>query len=279
MRRGGTSRDRRTGRGRVPSAAARTKPYDLFAPLYDGDVEVLRASSGDVAFYVEEARRSRGPVLELACGTGRVLLPTARAGVEVVGLDASRAMLGRLRGKLAAEPPEVRARVQVVEGDMVSSDLGRRFPLVTAPFRSIGHLLEVDAQVAAFENMRRHLATGGRLAFDFFHPDLGRLAAPQPERLDIERVEGGRRVRRFSSTIPRVARQILDLDVRWELETPRGKVEEVRISLSIRWFHRFEIEHLLARSGLLVEAIYGGFDRRPLADDSPEMVFLARAAT
>ena len=255
-----------------------TRPYDLFAPLYDGDFEVLRGSTGDVSVYVEVARGSGGPVLEFGCGTGRILLPTARAGVEVVGLDSSRPMLGRLREKLAAEPPEVRARVEVVEGDMASSDVGRRFPLVTVPFRSIGHLLEVDAQVASFENMRRHLAPGGRIAFDLFHPDLGRLAAPQPESLDVEREERGRRVRRFTSTVPRVARQLLDLAVRWEIESPGRKVEEVRMDLSIRWFHRFEIEHLLARCGLVVEAIYGGFDRRPLADDSPEMVFLARAA-
>ncbi|HKB14705.1 MAG TPA: class I SAM-dependent methyltransferase, partial [Planctomycetota bacterium] len=205
-----------------------TGPYELHASLYDGDFDVLRGSSGDISFYVEEARRSGGPVLELGCGSGRILLPTARAGVEIVGLDASRGMLDRLREKLAAEPPEVRARVEVVEGDMSSSDVGRRFPLITVPFRSIGHLLEVDAQVAAFENMRRHLAPGGRIAFDLFHPALGRLAAPQPERLDLERDEGGRRVRRFTSTVPHVAQQILDLAVRWEIESPARKVEEVR---------------------------------------------------
>ncbi len=254
-----------------------TDPYDLFAPLYDGDAEVLRAPSGDISFYVEEARRCGGPVLELACGTGRVLLPTARAGVEAVGLDASRGMLERLRAKLPAEPAEVRARVEVVEGDMESFDLHRRFSLVTVPFRSIGHLLEIDAQVRFLETVRRHLLPGGRLAFDFFHPDLARLAAPQPERLDLEREEGGRRVRRHSSTVPRAARQVLDLSVRWEIESPGGEVEEVRMGLPIRWFHRFEIEHLLARCGLEVEAVYGGFDRRPFEEGAGEMVFLARA--
>lgn len=89
----------------------------------------------DVPFYVEAARESGGPVLELGCGTGRVLIPTARAGIETVGFDLSAGMLEACQRRLRAEPPELRDRVSLHRGDMRNFDLGRTFRLVTIPFR------------------------------------------------------------------------------------------------------------------------------------------------
>src|SRR5262245_51552313 len=205
-------------------------PYELVAPFYDADYDFFRTPSGEVASSVEGARRSGGPILEIACGTGRVLLPTARAGIEIAGVDLSRPMLDRLRAKLGAEPEAVRARVSLHEADACTADLGRSFSLVTIPFRSIGHLQEVERQVALYRNARRHLAKGGRLVFDFFLPRLDRLASPQPEKLEIERREGNRRIRRFASTVPHAASQLVDVSFRWEVESDAGKIEEVRAS-------------------------------------------------
>jgi SAM-dependent methyltransferase len=240
------------------------------ARFYDGDYDFFRTPSGDVAFYVEEAVRSGGPVLELGCGTGRVLVPTAGRGVEITGVDASEAMLARLRAKL----PSADVRL----GDMRDFDAGRRFALVTIPFRPIAHIVEARDHVRLFENVRRHLAPGGRLVFDFFHPKLAMLAAPQSEKLGIDRVEGGRRIRRYWSAVPHVARQVNDVRLRWEIEDGRGGIEHAETRFEMRWFHRFELEHLLGRAGLEVLALHGDFDRSPLSDDSPEMIFVARAA-
>jgi SAM-dependent methyltransferase len=240
------------------------------ARFYDGDYAHFRTPSGDVAFYVEEARRAKGPVLEIGCGTGRILVPTAEAGVQVTGLDASEGMLAQLRGKLPS------AAVHV--GDMRDFDLKRRFALVTIPFRPIGHVTEAEDHVRLFANVRRHLAPSGRLIFDFFHPKLAFLCAPRPEKLDFERVEGTKRIRRYSSAVPHVSRQVNDVTLRWEVEDEGGRIERTETErFPMRWFYRFELEHVLARAGLRVEALWGNFDRSPFRDDSPEMIFLARA--
>lgn len=255
-------------------------PYgqDHHARMYDGDYAARRTPSGDVDFYVEEAQRAGGPVLELACGTGRILIPTARAGVQVMGVDASPPMLARAREKLAAEPVEVQRRVTLREADMCVVDAGQRFALVTIPFRPISHLLEIEPQLALFENVRRHLGPGGRLVFDVFQPDPAFLIGPLQERLDIEREDAGCRIRRFSRTRPRLAAQVIDVAFRWEVQEPTGSVTEHTVAFPMRWYHRFELEHLLARCGLRVAALYGDFRWGSLTDDSGEMIVVAEAA-
>jgi SAM-dependent methyltransferase len=237
------------------------------ARFYDGDYDHFRTPSGDVAFYVEEARRSGGPVLELGCGTGRILVPTARAGVAIAGVDLSEAMLAVLGAKL----PGADVRL----GDMRNVDLGRRFALVTIPFRALAHVLEAEDHVRIFENARRHLAPGGRLLFDLYQPDPRYLVGPRDEKLDIERTEGGRTIRRYSAAVPHPWRQVNDVTFRWEV-LEGGRTEEYREEFPMRWFYRYELEHALARAGLRVEALYGGFDRSPLGPASKELIFLAR---
>jgi len=248
-------------------------PYEadsVIARFYDGDYGHFRTPSGDVDFYVEEAVRSGGPVLEFGCGTGRILVPTAEKGVAITGVDASEAMLAKLRTKLPGADVHV--------GDMRDFDAKRRYALVTIPFRPIGHVIDAADHVRLFSNMRRHLAPRGRLVFDFFHPKLAYLVAPRPEKLDFERVDEGRKVRRYSSGIPHVSRQVTDVTMRWEVEDAEGRVEHLGTErFEMRWFYRFELEHLLGRCGLEVEALYGRFDRSPLTDDSPEMIFVASA--
>jgi SAM-dependent methyltransferase len=254
-------------------------PYDdVAAQLYEGDYAVLRTPSGDVDFYVDRARASGGPVLELGCGSGRVLIPTARAGVEVTGVDLSAAMLARLRQRLGGERSEVRRRVTLHQADACVFDAATRFPLVTIPFRPISHLLDVDRQLALFRNVKRHLTSNGRLIFDVFQPNPAFLVRPGAEQLDLERAEAGRIIRRFSRAAPRLAEQVMQVTYRWEIVAPGGQVTEHGVGFPMRWYHRFELEHLLARSGLAVQALYGDFRGVPLGDDTWEMVFVATAA-
>jgi len=134
--------------------------YDGCATHYDADY----ASAGyehDIPFYVERAKASGGPVLELGCGTGRVLVEIARAGIEIVGVDLSEEMLARAEERLAAEPAEVRERVRLIHSDLrtvtVDGGIGR-FPLVTSPFRVVQHLVSRDDQKAWLRTVRAHLA-------------------------------------------------------------------------------------------------------------------------
>src|SRR5262245_56439435 len=147
--------------------------YAFVADLYD-HVGPYR-SRLDVAFFLDEAVGAGGPVLELGCGTGRVLIPIARAGVEIVGVDASAPMLNICRDRLLQELEAVQARVTLVHADMRSFALDRRFTLATIPFRPFQHLLTVDDQLACLSAIRRHLVDGGRLILDLFNPSLDAL--------------------------------------------------------------------------------------------------------
>ncbi len=147
--------------------------YMSIAELYDYIVPYRERP--DVGFFVEEAKQSGGPVLEVGSGTGRVLIPTARAGVAITGLDLSPNMLEICREKLKAEPEEVQSRVRLVERDMRQFELSQTFRLVTLPFRPFQHLTTVEDQLACLGCLHRHLTEGGRLILDIFNPRLESL--------------------------------------------------------------------------------------------------------
>lgn len=237
----------------------------------------------DLSFYIDAARGAGGPVLELGCGTGRVLLPTAREGVQITGLDRSAGMLSRLREKLAAEPRDVRERVTVVEGDMRELDLGRRFKLVTIPFRGIQHQISIDDQLAVLRGVRSHLAPGGRLVFDVFNPHFALMVnRDTEEHEDSPRTElpGGRSFRR-NARVPSVdfLNQVSQVELIWYVTDPSAREQRYVQSFPMRWFMRSELEHLLARTGFRVIATYGDVDKSPITATSPEMIFVAEASS
>jgi len=124
------------------------------AKYYD-EAYATKEDIEDLAFYVDIAKADGGPVLELACGTGRVLLPIARQGIEIHGVDNSPAMLNVLRKHLQTELEEVRKRASVSGGDMRTFRLGRKYPLVTMPFRPMQHMHTLEDQVAALKTAAR----------------------------------------------------------------------------------------------------------------------------
>lgn len=233
--------------------------YDrLIARNYDGLYAVVRDPSGDADFYRALARESGGPVLELGCGTGRVLLPIARDGIPCVGVDASPEMLRIFRDK--APPPNL----TLVEGRMQTFDLGeQRFRLITCPFRAFSHLLDVADQLAALARIRHHLAPGGAFALDVFDPKLDRLAAPfEAESLAATFQHEGHEIRRWDSSTRDHTRQVLTVHFRFEGGPPEMSGTT---HMDLRWFYRYELEHLLFRAGFTEVNVYGGFDRRPWA--------------
>ncbi len=247
------------------------------AEFYDSTP--LYTERRDVEFYVAEARASGGPVLELACGTGRVLLPTARAGLEITGLDASVNMLERCRARLAAEPEEVRRRATLVRGELAGFELGREFALITIPFRPFQHLLTVEEQLGCLRAARRHLGRGGRLIFDVFHVHPAAVYDPvwmrEKEEGPPTKLPDGRTVRRTTRvTAFHRGAQINDVEFCWYVTHPEGRREESRWRTALRYYYRFEVEHLLARAGLRLAALYGDYDRSPFGDDSPDMIFV-----
>lgn len=263
------------------SAADHSSVYDPvpdIGVLYDH--VPAYAARGDAVFYAQEAAATKGEVLELGCGTGRVLLPIARAGGTITGLDSAAVMLERLRLHLAEEPAAVRSRVTAVEGDARDFDLGRRFAMITAPFRVLQHLIAVDDQLRLLASVVRHLAPGGRFIFDVFNPRFDLLVADRSaEKEDTPelRLPDGRLFRR-TARIPRVrwVEQVSEVELIYYLSGGPGKPASRSVqAFEMRWYLKAELEHLLARAGLRLVSVYGSFAREPLVDSSPEQVFVA----
>ncbi|MFL5483867.1 MAG: class I SAM-dependent methyltransferase [Gemmatimonadaceae bacterium] len=247
--------------------------------LYDH--VALYGSRGDIGFYVDLARGTKGDVLELGCGSGRILLPIARLGKRIDGLDSSEAMLARCARKLDAEPNSVKAKVSLHGGDARGFDLGRVFALVIAPFRVLQNLCSIDDQLGFLRSAARHLAGDGRLAFDVFNPNFSAMVASDGiEREDTPptTLPDGRVFRR-TARVKRVRRvdQISEIDLTYYLINASGEDVPLFVhSLEMRWYLRSELVHLIERSGMAIEAIYGDFDGSPLTDASPEIIAITR---
>jgi SAM-dependent methyltransferase len=256
------------------TADSAREAYDALARYYDAAHG--RLPGDDVTFYRELAVASCGPVLELGVGTGRVLLPIAELGIPVTGLDSSPRMLQQMRGKRF--PPTLR----LLCAPMQDFDLGAdRFTLIYAAFRSFQHLLEVDDQLACLACVRRHLAPGGVFAFDVSAPRFDLLAHASRGEVDEARFElDGESVVLYARTSVDAALQRTHLALRLERSSGGELVANECVPMTLRYFFRYELEHLLARAGFSAE-FYGGFDQRPFdhaSDHAPGVtVVIARA--
>ncbi len=236
----------------------------------------------DVPFYVGMAVESGGPVLELGCGTGRVLIPTARSGVRITGLDKSSEMLRICQAKLDKEEPSVKALTRLVQGDIRSFDLKQTFALVAITFGPFNNLVTVEEQLACLACVRKHLKPGGRLVFDVYHPKPDELKLPDNTELFTTQTpatmpDGRTFTWGIRYTHVDYTRQIIHDDLFFNVRYPDGRQERLVYPEPLRFFFRFEVEHLLARAGFEVEAVYADFDKTPFGDAPPgEMIPVAR---
>ena len=216
--------------------------YDKIARLYD---PWSRSVVEDVPFYLDEARRSGGPVLELAVGTGRIAVPIAASGIPVVGVDLSEGMLEVARERAA----EAGAAIDLRYGDMRDPPVEGTFPLVLVPFRSMLHM-ETDAdRRAVLRAIKRHLAPDGRLIFDVFAPAAD----------DIEDTHG-----RWIEREPGIWERA-DWNEQTRTLVLRVRDQTAESEMSLAWLSMPEWRLLLAEEGYEVDALYGWFDRSPWA--------------
>jgi SAM-dependent methyltransferase len=240
----------------------------------------LYQSRRDVQFYVEEALDTDGRVLELGSGTGRVLLPIAQRGRDITGVDNSARMLERCRERLALEPAEVQSKVKLVKADMRELDLGdAQFSITLIPFRPFQHLISASDQIATLQRIHRHLEPGGRLVFDVFNPNMRYMIEDRTtEREDTPEVQlpDGRSFRRNGRVAAaHIVDQYNEIELIYYVREADGSERRIVHAFLMRWFWRHEVEHLLARCGFRVRAVFGDFNRSPLTDASPEMIFMA----
>jgi SAM-dependent methyltransferase len=254
--------------------------YAFTAEYYD--YVVPYCTRPDIDFFVEAAQVSGGPVLELGCGTGRILIPTARAGVDIVGLDLSLHMLQVCQKRLLNEPEAVQRRVRLMQGDMRNFNVAQTFKLATLPFRPFQHLTAVEDQLSCLESMYEHLADGGRLILDIFNPslemlvqdNLGQEFGDEPE---FTTPDGRRVVRRHTIVSRDYANQINHVELVYYVTHADGREERLVHAFPMRYFFRFEAEHLLARCGFEVEKVYADYDKSPYGSKYPgELIFVAK---
>jgi SAM-dependent methyltransferase len=252
---------------------------------YEGDLyDIVTPSSfrGDVEWYRRQARECGSPVLELGAGTGRITLALARDGIAVHALDIEPDMLRRLRRKLDDESPEVRARVTIVEDDMGSFELAERFALVIAPFRALLHNLTDADHLACFRRVREHLRPGGRLAFNVFHPSLefmaqhtGSLAGVWRLTGTFDRRDGSSVTRSEANRYDTIQRRIHGVH-RYDEYGANGELKRTSLlRLELSYLYPSDIRRLLDEAGFRSIQISGGFDGRPLANDTDELVVVA----
>jgi SAM-dependent methyltransferase len=255
-------------------------PYNdqLYAQLYD---EIVHDWPSEIDFYRQLIAETKSEnVLEVACGTGRVLLKLARNGLQLTGIDLDPTLLEVARSKANGRPG-----VTLLQGDMRSFELDESFHLVTVPAHSFQFMLTPDDQINCLECIRRHLVPNGVLVVHLDHQKidwLGNLTRDLDGvfevQTEIAHPETGNTVRVSKAWSYDPSTQTASAITRWEQLDSNGKVIDQRESesTSLHCVFRFEMEHLLARAGFLVENVYGDFSRQKLNNNSPEMIWIAR---
>ncbi len=248
--------------------------FDLYARFYDLDFGGL---DDDLLLIQEFAARCGSPILELACGTGRVLLPLARAGYQITGVDKSPAMLEVARRKVEAEG--LTDRVTLVQQDMRHLAVKGRFNLAFIAVNSFTHLLTTDDQLAALGRIRAHLQPGGLLLLDLFNPDLAQLLEARGQ-VVLDKVmtdpATGHRLMRFHTQRVDLSRQTLYVTFIVDEVDGQGGVWRTLFPFSMRYLFRGELELLLRHAGFELEALYGSYDLDEFSDDSEKMIAIAR---
>jgi SAM-dependent methyltransferase len=227
--------------------------YDPIARIYD---LLSRSVTEDVLFYVEEARRADGSVVELGVGTGRIAVPIASDGIKVIGVDASPGMLEVCAERARLAGTEIDLRL----GDLREPPVNERVGLVIIPFRSLLHMSTDDDRRRALKAIRRLLQSDGRLVFDVF----------TPSREDIDETNG-----RWIEREPNIHERA-DWDERARTLTLTVRSPESRSTMRLAWLEAHEWRELLEQEGFEIEACYGWFDRRPFAGEE-DSIWVARA--
>jgi SAM-dependent methyltransferase len=259
---------------------------DETIPLYrDGrHYDLLNVNIvADIPFYIQEARLATGPVLELACGTGRLTIPIAESGVEIVGLDLMPSMLAHARVKAAAKGIEIR----FVQGDCRAFDLDRKFALIFMAFNSMQHLHDFASLAELFGNVRKHLVRGGSFVFDVFNPSVAILARSGGERTrerEYEDPDGKGTITLEQTMVYDDASQVNRIQWCFSRSSLRegenGVEKDFRVEdLHMRCFFPQELDLLVRSQGFEIEAKFGNFERKSFASGDQKQVVVCRANT
>ncbi len=259
----------------VDATAALTTALDRIARFYDAD---YRDYDEDIGLILDMAEECGDPILELGCGTGRVMAPLAKAGHMVVGVDLSPGLLAAARAKL--EGVRHRGKATLVEADLRTFDLAQKsFRLAVCMSNTFMHLTTAEDQLTVLRNVHRHLAPQGLLLIDLFNPDVARLLAVNgvmelaDEWLDAQ---SGAQVFKWSVRTVDFGEQLQDTLFIYEEIAPDGTVRRTPCSFRLRFLWHSEAELMLQHSGFEVGGVWGDFDGSPYQTDSDHLILVAR---
>jgi len=257
--------------------------FDCWADYYDLIHEGL---PGDAEFYVGQAVRHGGPVLELGSGTGRIAILMAMSGLDVTGLDNSPAMLERCREKMGAIGP-TKGSVSLVCANMARFELDARFPFIAMPYRAFMHLLTPEDQRGSLAAVHRHLADDGVFILDSWAATptaivtvLGAPEAGQPKRIGRYPLPGRKEavVHYCAVSCDEFHQRIIETHVIQEVDARGNVLDEVRLPLVRVWTTPREMDNLVRLCGFNVVDVLGGFDGFPFTPASTEMIWVLKKA-
>jgi SAM-dependent methyltransferase len=248
--------------------------YDLIAPFYD----IEHAQFGeDLDMYRNFAELSGGKILELACGSGRVLLPLAQDGYAVTGVDTSAAMLAIARDRL--QESGLSARATLVQQDVSALNLGQKFRLAFIALGSFGHIATRKTQRLTLAAVRAHLSPGGTFIVDISNADARYMEGLGSHILHqgTWRRDDGTLLTHFVSPTSATDHHLLELTHFYDQHSQSGTVQRTTVTTHLYLFERSEIELLLEQAGFVVKDVYGDYDLGPYQLESPRMICIAEA--
>ncbi|MBK8985010.1 MAG: methyltransferase domain-containing protein [Chloroflexi bacterium] len=254
--------------------------YDKIAHYYDLTHDQL---TEDVAFILALAQEGGGPVLELGCGSGRLLRPLARAGFRVTGVDNSAAMLDRARVRFAGEDTAVQQRLSLIPGDMTALSLPHqtRFALVIIPYNTLLHL-DSDQAAAALRGIRPVLGANGRLFIDLINP-LAVANTPNDATLSLEAVftdpANGYTVLQLAANRLDDGAQTLHITWIYDASPPDGgPVHRTIAQATYHYLYPHQLELLLREAGFRLRSLTGGYNGEPFNEESERLLIVAEQA-
>ncbi len=247
--------------------------FDAFARYYDADYGTF---TDDIFFYQELARRTGGPILELMCGSGRLLLPLLEAGHAVVGVDVSATLLDLAHQKIYQTDRSAQATLAVTD---VRNTLPKGpFAFAIVALNSFMHLDSTTDQLQVLRNIHDVLQPGGILVLDLFNPDPRELLR-QSDNLVLDKtftLPDNVSVQKWVAQSIDFATQISQVTFIYDEISPAGDVRRTTLPFTMRWLYHYELEHLLARTGFVLEGVYGSYDLEEYATESELMLTIAR---
>lgn len=239
-----------------------------FARFYDVIYHQLR-DGVDNQFFLNEIKNTKGKILEIGVGTGRFFKDALAEKADIYGIDVSDAMLEVLKKKLGEENQN-RISLQ----NIVDFHFDYKFDLIIAPFRVFMHLLNKKDQLDAINNVFNHLNPGGKFIFDVFIPDLNQLLNGLSNHTDFEgEYEQGKRLKRTVTTKPDLINQIINVHFHLEWEE-NNQIYQDDWEIPLRYFFRYELEHLLDRSHFESYRIFGDYHLNNLSNNSKEFIII-----